>query len=168
MSPGMTAKKQAELVAKRLRAAADAPVAAAGRAEVAPALAGARAHAAVLPTWDVPHVAGRLDARRRVSLHALEACPDADTFDVTFDGPFAVLTPSSTGSHRGRCGLENRPRNGSSHQRLRLSVAVTQRLQVGPGDMVLVFADLEGERLVVSSPTVLAAAAMARDAESVS
>jgi hypothetical protein len=46
----------------------------------------------MLPTWNVPHVAGRLDAGRRVSLHSLSECPDADRFDVTFDGPFVMNT----------------------------------------------------------------------------
>jgi hypothetical protein len=127
MTPGMTPKKQAELVAKRLRAAADFSVATVDRSAASPALAGARAHAVMLPTWNVPHVAGRLDAGRRVSLHSLSECPDADRFDVTFHGPFVVLSPSSTGLRRGQCGVENQPRNGSVHRRLRLSVAVTER-----------------------------------------
>ena len=164
----MTAKKRAALVAERLRAAAVAPIAATVGDEITLKQATPRAHAAPLPTWDVPHVAGRLDARRRISLHALHDCPDTDFFDVSFNGPWIVLTPATSRSPRGRCGLEDRQRNGSSHRRLRLSVAVTERLHLGTGDAVLVLADIQGGRLVVSSPTVLAAAAMACQVESAS
>ena len=64
VTPGMTPKKQAELVAKRLRAAADFSVATVDRSAAAPALAGARAHAVMLPTWNAPR---RRLARRRTT-----------------------------------------------------------------------------------------------------
>lgn len=72
-----------------------APIAETVGDEITPKQATARAHAAPLPTWDVPHVAGRLDARRRISLHALHGSPDTDLFDVSFEGPWIVLTPGA-------------------------------------------------------------------------
>ena len=67
----MTAKKRAAMVAERLRGAAAAPIPATIADEITLKQATPRAHAAPLPTWDVPQVDGRLNARRRISLHAL-------------------------------------------------------------------------------------------------
>ncbi len=104
----MTAKKRATLVAERLRAVAVAPIAAAVAHEITLKQATPRVHAALLPTWDVPHVAGRLDGRRRISLHALHGCPDTDLFDVSFEGPWIVLTPGADRPGQARTALLHR------------------------------------------------------------
>ena len=124
----MAAKKRAALVAERLRAAAVAPIAATVADEIKLKQATPRAHAAPLPTWDVPHVAGRLDARHRISLNALHGCPDTDLFDVSFNGPWIVLTPTTSRSPRGRCGLED-PQEGRDHStELMIPMAARRRV----------------------------------------
>jgi hypothetical protein len=98
VSTGMTAIKRAQVVAGRLRVAAEAPRPDAVVGDVAPVLAGVRRLASSLPMWDGTCIVGRLDDRRRLSPGGLD---DIDgVLDTHFSGPWVVLTSGAAGRVR--------------------------------------------------------------------
>jgi hypothetical protein len=108
----MTAKRQAEAIARRLRAAAVTPPPAAMTGGSSPILDRVRRGADHLDCWTDPVIASRLDHRLRLPLTGIRP-----------------LNPSS---------IETRHRGGRVDHRLRLGHAVAHRLGVAAGDLVLV------------------------------
>jgi hypothetical protein len=154
----MSAIRRSELVVRRLRTATVIPRRAAAASTNVGALESLRVLRRQPAVCDVAHTAGRLDACRRVPLGGLDGWDSAGALDAVCDGPWVVLRRGSGERRRERCALEARTRNGAINIRLRLTSAVTRWLSVGAGDLVVVYADPDGQRLWVTSPAVLAAA----------
>lgn len=158
----MTAKRQAEAIARRLRAAAVTPPPATVTGSSSPILERVRRGADHLDCWTDPVIASRLDHRLRLPLTGIRPLNPNSVLAATFDGPFVVLRPGDTDRRRNTCSIETRHRGGRVDHRLRLGHAVAHRLGVAAGDLVLVFDTLDAGQLVVTTPGVLAAAALAQ------
>jgi hypothetical protein len=158
----MTAKRQAEAIARRLRAAAATAPPATVTGGSSPILERVRRGTDHLDCWTDPVIASRLDHRLRLTLTGIRPLNPNRFLGATFDGPFVLLWSSDTDRRRNTCSIETRHRGGRVDHRLRLGHAVAHRLGVGAGDLVLVFDVVEASQLVVTTPGVLAAAALER------
>ena len=91
VSSGVTAKRQAEAIVRRLRAAAQPTPAPSVTGAESPILERLRRGTDHLDCWDAPVVAGRLDHRLRLALPGILPPEGFGVLAATFDGLFVIL-----------------------------------------------------------------------------